>query len=428
VNDRKWQLVVCLAVLALWACAHAALQEPASAVIEPAGAPDSVAAAEPAAPASYRPLHQGHIDLSTGLYFREDDDLVLNTAMPVVLRRTYDSGDGFPRQFGINTTHPGEWWLHGGSDPRVPWAELILADGGRIRFTRISPGFFRASAVLRHEGTPTEFAGALLSWSASTWNMKFRDGSLAVFHDCSSRKEHCSLLERRDSKGHRIDYVRDATQTLLRIQSEGQSISFAYDHDRIVRAFDTSGHVMTYAYDGNGRLIHAASDRGVVRSYTYDYRHELIAIREPGRIVRNWYDESGRVSRQEVRWDDDDDPYVATVRYVVADGAIVQTDFDEGNGVERSRYNRSHYVVSEVFDAEGRIPMTFAYDRDERTNVVRGATLWCGAPTGSFALSVPAAVEHDTDAKWALMQKHCQRQTIGRSRRSLFAAAFHFER
>src|SRR5262245_48477102 len=51
----------------------------------------------------WSPLHKGGADLSTGVYGREDDDLVVNTPMPIVLRRTYNSGDGHSRQFGVNT-------------------------------------------------------------------------------------------------------------------------------------------------------------------------------------------------------------------------------------------------------------------------------------------------------------------------------------
>src|SRR5437899_6895212 len=71
--------------------------------------PSTGLAPEPARPASLaavarvplKPLHKGYADLSTGLYIREDDDLVVNTAMPIILRRTYNSGDGgHSRQFG----------------------------------------------------------------------------------------------------------------------------------------------------------------------------------------------------------------------------------------------------------------------------------------------------------------------------------------
>ena len=75
-----------------------------------------------------RRITDSGIEVKT-VYTREDDDLFMNTANPIVLRRTYQSADQHSRQFGVNATHPGEWWLHGDGDQRVPWGELILPDG-----------------------------------------------------------------------------------------------------------------------------------------------------------------------------------------------------------------------------------------------------------------------------------------------------------
>lgn len=61
--------------------------------------------------APWRPLHKGHANLSSGTYIREDDDLVVDTPFPVVLRRSYNSADKHVRQFGTNATHMGEWWI-----------------------------------------------------------------------------------------------------------------------------------------------------------------------------------------------------------------------------------------------------------------------------------------------------------------------------
>jgi YD repeat-containing protein len=88
---------------------------------------------------------------------------------------------------------------------------------------------------------------------------------------------------------------------------------------RIARASDTAGHDVSYTYDDRGRLLLAKSSDGTIRAYGYDYRDKLILVREPGRIVRNWFDESGRWIRQEVRRsDDDDDPHVSCGTMTVA--------------------------------------------------------------------------------------------------------------
>jgi hypothetical protein len=80
------------------------------------------------------------VDPSTGAYIREDDDLVVIAPMPIVLRRTYLSRDRKSRHFGIGATHPGEWYLWGDGDPRIPWGELILA--GSCAGTRTIPWIY----------------------------------------------------------------------------------------------------------------------------------------------------------------------------------------------------------------------------------------------------------------------------------------------
>ena len=339
----------------------------------------------------WRPLHKGGGYLSTGVYIREDDDLVIDTPMPIVLRRTYNSGDGHARQFGMDTTHSGEWWLYGDGNPSIPWAEVILANGGRMRFTRISPGNTMAGAILRHDSTPTEFGGALLSWTPPLWDVRFRDGSLASFHACITRNSKCSLLERRDPDGHLITYVRDDEGTLQRMESDGQNISFQYDDQkRIVRAYDTQWREVRYSYDDRGRLIRASGSDGIVRTYEYDDRNNLTAVREPGRIVLNWFDAEDRWVRQVVKdSEDDDDPYIATARYVVEGGSIVESAFDEGDGLRVDRYNSRHYIVSETLDADGSSPIVFNYARDPVSNALTGMTMTCAGRSGPTTITVP---------------------------------------
>ena len=358
--------------------------------------------------APWRPKHQGGADLSTGYYLREDDDLVIDTPMPIVLRRTHNSADTISRQFGVGAMHPGEIWIHGDSDPRIPWGELILATGARIRFARISSGDTREDAVLRHDSTPTEYSGALLRWTGALWEMRFTDGATASFPDCPRDPAVCSLVERRDADGHRIAYVRDRAGTLLRMESEGQSIGFEYDlHKRIVRAYDTLHREVRYTYDDRGRLTRAAATGGDVRSYGYDEHDRLNEVREPGRIVQNWYDADGRWARQIVRDSDQDpDPYVATARYLVEGGSIVESDFDEGRGHRVRRYNAQHYTVSDTLAAGTPYAVVLSYLRDG-SNTVTGVTLSCAGRDGPVTRSVPLESASDP-ARHALLPESCQ--------------------
>jgi YD repeat-containing protein len=279
----------------------------------------------------------------------------------------------------------------------------------RIHFERISPGDTQEGAVLRHDSTPTEFNGALLSWTGSLWEMRFRDGSVASFLDCQKDGEVCSLIERRDSDGHRIAYVRDASGTLLRMESEGQSITFDYDdRKRIVRAYDTAQREVSYAYDDRDRLVRATESDGIVRTYEYNDHNNLVGVREPGRILQNWFDAAGRWVRQELKDSEhDDDPYVATVRYVTEGDSIVESDFDEGDGLTVHRYNPHHYIISEVLDADGLAPIAFAYNLDPVSGASNGVTMSCLGPSGPITRVVQVAVG-DKGAKDILIRESCR--------------------
>ena len=309
----------------------------------------------------------------------------------------------------MSTSHAGEWWLSGDGNPRIPWAVLNREDGSQIHFTRISPGDTQDGAVLRADPSLTEFDGALMSWNGSRWDLRLDDGMVASFLDCQGEHDVCSLVARRDAQGHRVEYVRDGSGRLLRMESEGQAIAFEYvDPKRIVRAYDTSGRSMSYTYDDRGRLVRAMSSDGTVRTYAYDANDQLIAVREPGRIVENWFDGSGRVVRQEVRSsDDDDDPYVATVRYVVEGESIVQVDLDEGDGIERSRFDSEHHIVSETFDADGAAPVTFTYERDSATNEVTTVTMSCVGLNGRTTRKILTAAHDDDELKWTFIRETC---------------------
>jgi hypothetical protein len=173
---------------------------------------------------SVRARHKGHVDIPTGLYIREDDDFAMDGNIAIVLRRTYLSGDRRSRHFGVGTTHSGEWYVRGDIND-LTWAELILADGGRIRFRRVTPGTSLATAVFRHDSTPSSFYGAYLGWVGWKWAMRFADGSLAIFKACApAGGDVCSLVEMHDGDGHSISYIRHLSGRLTSIRSGEQHV------------------------------------------------------------------------------------------------------------------------------------------------------------------------------------------------------------
>lgn len=360
-----------------------------------------------------RALHKGHIELSNGVYIREDDDFVVQGDMPIVLRRTYLSGDHVSRQFGIGTTHSGEWYLHGEVEPfnRV---ELILADGGRIRFDRVTPGTGVSNAVLRHDSTPTDFRGAILGWVGWQWAIAWTDGRIAAFRPCGPGYQgDCSLVDMRDADHHITQYVRDANGRLNSIQSGGAAVFLDYDdHGRIVLGRDTTGRKVNYQYDGRGRLVRVETSDGIVRTYSYDDRDRMRTIDEndPKWLIENTYDDNGRVVRQVTRdSEDDDDPATLSVDYMVANGTVTGVDVTEYDGTHTvTRFSENGYEVSEILDARGPRPVSVTYDRSDASNVASAMTIRCMGDDGHVVRTLPTSPGLNEDVRDSFIQKNCR--------------------
>jgi YD repeat-containing protein len=347
------RIAALIAALTTAACA-ASRSAPLGSTAEPAG--------ERASERPVAELHKGYVDLATGLYVREDDDLIVHTPFPVVLRRTYLSGDRVSRHFGIGTTHAGEWYMYGDGNPRIPWADLILANSTRIHFTRISSGDTQANAVLTYKDPGTEFDGALLKWDGEHWAMGLRDGSGALFLDCPPSPD-CSVIERWDARGNRIAYRRDSSGTLLEMTSADQGVAFEYDERRrIVTARDTSGRRVSYDYDGKSRLVRSTTFAGVVRTYTYDENDLLISVIEAGKSVENAFDDAGRVIGQVVRWTGDPEPYFMTFDYVVDGKSVIETTVTDDEGTRTVyRYDKDQRLLSTTRKTGGPRPTPRGY-------------------------------------------------------------------
>lgn len=115
------------------------------------------------------------VDLYTGLFVLNNTDMVLPDLLPIVLSRTYRPRDTVSRAFGIGATHPYNMFLVGDS-LFFTYAELILPDGGRIRFNRISPGNGYNDAIMEHTATPTAFYKSRVTWNGPGGTSRLRMG------------------------------------------------------------------------------------------------------------------------------------------------------------------------------------------------------------------------------------------------------------
>lgn len=355
----------------------------------------------------YTPRHKGGIDLATGLYTRENEDLFVPGSPALILRRTYLSKDRISRAFGIGATHPGEEYLIGDGQ-QFQWASLILATGVRIEFKRTSPGTSLLNAMYVHHGTPTEWQGAELGWTGVSWAIRRGDGSLSIYRACG-KGSVCSIVRHRDAAGQSIYYDRDTRGTLLKMHDgQGRSITFEHDEqDRVTRAVTSMQREVRYAYDARGRLMSATSNDGVVKKYTYTDLNELATIEEPGTSIENVY-EDGRCVRQ-VNRHPDGEPFIFTFKYQVENNRVVRTDTRRSDGTwTQFTWNADRYSTTETRGWPGAEPAVFTYDRDPATQRITALTLTCpdrqGRPLRHTSNVRPGTEER---IKQNLLQTHC---------------------
>ena len=88
--------------------------------------------------------------------------MALPDTMPLVLSRTYRPNDVVGRPFGVGSTHPYQMMIVGDNGSTSPsFGELVLPDGGRIRYERTNPG--STPYTFEHTATPTRFYKSTLT-------------------------------------------------------------------------------------------------------------------------------------------------------------------------------------------------------------------------------------------------------------------------
>ncbi len=324
-------------------------------------------------PPNYQPKHNGGVDLATGLYVREDEDLVVGGIPPLILRRTYLAGYRIRKQFGVGATHNGEIYLHGNFQK----ISLILAKGSRIAFDRTSGSLL--NATFQNRSGPDDWLGAQLRFAFFGWTLKRRDGSELIFQGCGpGAKAVCSIIRSRGAFGETIDYRRGMSGRLARMESGSRWIAFDYDSsDRITRAHANSGRSVTYEYDGSGRLSRVTASDGQEHRYSYTDRDELAKIEDPGTTIENHYDSNGRVVRQVIRFPNDPEALTFIFTYRLKDDAVVQTMVRSDAWWREYTFSDSGEVVVEEWGTGRDRLGTFTYDRDAETGAVSRLTVTC---------------------------------------------------
>ncbi len=284
------------------------------------------------------------VDLGTGLFVYEKTDLVLPDVIPVVLTRTYRPNDATSRAFGIGTSHTYDSFLVG--DPQESWADLILPDGGRVHYVRIS-GTSHLDSILEHTTSPTSFYKSILKWNAlrGSWDITTRHG---VIYEFGPVAQGVRLVGVRDATGNRLAIDRDGVKIRSISSPHGRVLEFTTDGaNRVTSVRDGLGRTVSYTYDASGRLWKVTDPMGGVTEYTYDGAHRMLTIKDARGIVflTNEYNANGRVFRQ-THADNTTYQFAYTLD---GNNQVTQAEVTDPRGiVERVTFNSTGYALSDT--------------------------------------------------------------------------------
>lgn len=215
------------------------------------------------------------VDLTTGAFVYQQTDFVLPDTIPIVFTRTLRTRDTYAGPFGLGGWHSYEMFM-ARETTDYNTMQLILGNGQRVRFLRLTGGSFRGTWQAGFE--QNEFSGAILSapgpTNAEYWNITLPNGTVYTFPESSgaTRPAQAALVRIVDRFGNRIVLTRDANSNLTRITSpSGRYIDFTYNaNNRITFASDNAGRTVTYHYDPDGHLDSVTDVNNGITQYTYD--------------------------------------------------------------------------------------------------------------------------------------------------------------
>lgn len=316
------------------------------------------------------------VDLSTGLFVYDQTDLIVRDTLPISVTRTYRPRDTVSRPFGIGTTHPFEIFLIGDIFPYT-FADLILPDGSRVHYNRISPGTSFSDAVYEHTETPSVFYKTQIKYVGGRWHLTLKDGTLYEFPDAENAQSPrlAALVAMSDRYGNRYTLTRDSNSNLTKITTpNGRYVEFTYDaSNRVTQAKDNIGRTVGYTYDASNRLQKVTNPNGGLTQYTYDTSHRMLTIKDPKlqTYITNQYDTNGRVIKQTLA-----DGGFYTFAYTLgANGKVTQTDVTDPRGnVRRITFNSSGFTLTDTSAVGKPEQQTVTYEREAGTNKLLSIT------------------------------------------------------
>ena len=247
-------------------------------------------------------------------------------------------------------------------------ADLILPDGGRVHYIRISSGTGFVDAEFESTNSPTRYFKSRIKFNGNGWDLKLLDGTVYVFGDVRP------MQSMRDRFGNTVTLTRTPAQTgnITRIDGpNGRYIVLEYDAaNHVTKATDNTGRAVLYEYDLLGRMTKVTYPDGSTNLYGWatcpagpitNVCTQLLTLTDArGKVsLTNEYT-GGRVTKQ-TYVDGSTDLFAYTVD---ATNNIAQVDTTNRRGnVRRIVFNSSGYVTSSTSALGAPEQQTYLFSR-----------------------------------------------------------------
>ena len=242
------------------------------------------------------------VDLQTGIFFHQWNDLAIRDVVPLALTRAYNSADTASHLFGIGSGSNVSMHLYTNNGYVTP--QLVLPCGEGVAFNLISgpspPSGELYGNVWAHNGSNTAFYGATLEFlTAPTerWLLTMKDGTQYGFQNEVPNQ----LLWMKDRFGNQVQLVYNGGLVEQMISPSGRSITLNYGSgNRVSSIVDNTGRTVSYAYTAAGALTTVTYPDKTTEQYGYTSTNQMQTMQDRrGNVwVTNQYDTQGRVATQ----------------------------------------------------------------------------------------------------------------------------------
>ena len=356
-------------------------------------------------------------DVGTGIYYRTYLDLQMDDTIPIRFERTQRNQDLRSRSFGIGGSTSYDMFIIGDVE-KFSWVALVLADGGQIRYARVSPGTSYGDGVFEDQATPGQFLGSRITWNwwRGNWNVALKDGTQFTVQGCNGNAKpgQCAVTEIKKKSGERLKVKRDGDGNILRIISPNDHfVSVTNDSaGRITRIEDDARHWVSYQYDSAGALVKSRNWRGDAQDFTYDAQFNMTRVEEWGTdskgvyhfTIINTFNEQNRFRGQTVSTG-----RFSSVQYLTDDkDNVIQVNVRGPEGFSRYFFNRLGYETRQEFKPVKGPGWTYERVRNPNSNATTEVVVRCHSATIKLPIEFDVPLGENGESRIAYLSAACK--------------------